>query len=206
MLADYSIYSPTQLANETAGTSFHSVLVFDPRLYLSWWPEQNFSDYKTSLVGRYTRAVTLTAWDQAKGAGFTMTAAPNTRRGIETEPYDTSELLVELEEHGHAPRWFAVRGCVTSESKIAKQATDGRLCDRTHGCRLLVLCAEPGGKSFPSYIVYTCQRLIDLSVTTGADSTTTELTDGALVSKNDEFCTQNEELCIFKKQGILHLK
>lgn len=111
-LANFSIYSPTLLGNVTdAGRDTHfgggpmgTVLLFDPRLYLSWWPEHNFSDYKTSIVGRYTRAVTLAAWDQTQQYGFGMTVVPNTQRGIETSPYDTAELLIELEEHGASAR------------------------------------------------------------------------------------------------------
>ena len=169
-LANFSIYSPTLLGNDTAGTGDETgraaggpvgdVLLFDPKQHVSWWPAHNFSDYKSSVVGRYTRAITLAAWDQAHGAGFAMTAVPNTRRGIETQPYDTSELLIELEEHGHAPRYFAVRGCVTSDSVVAKRAANGRLCDGGHGCRLLALCGDP------------------------ADSTTRELADGALYHAN----------------------
>ena len=112
-LANFSIYSPTLEGNITdAGRDTHfgggplgTVLLFDPRLYLSWWPQHNFSDYKTSILGRYTRAVTLAAWDQSEQHGFGLTVVPNTRRGIETSPYDTSELLVELEEHGARPRY-----------------------------------------------------------------------------------------------------
>ena len=63
------------------------MLVFDPRRYVSWWPTHNFSDYKTSILGRYTRAVTLAAWDQQQQDGYAMTAVPNPQRGIETRPY-----------------------------------------------------------------------------------------------------------------------
>ena len=54
---------------------------------------------KTSILGRYTRAVALAAWDAKAQCGYSLTAVPNTRRGIATQPYDTAELLVRLEEH-----------------------------------------------------------------------------------------------------------
>eukprot|EP01043_Picozoa_sp_COSAG02_P006217 COSAG02_NODE_175_length_31226_cov_95.275934_14_plen_452_part_00 len=92
-LANYSIYTPTQLGSDTNGTYADNggpggdVLVFDPRRYVTWWPTHNFSDYKTSILGRYTRAITLVAWDQHQQDGYAMTAVPNPQRGIETRPY-----------------------------------------------------------------------------------------------------------------------
>ena len=165
-LANFSIYSPTLEGDNTNGTGDGGgggggpggdVLVFDPRRYMSWWPEQNFSDYKTSILGRYTRAVTLAAWDQQHQHGFTMTAVPNTRKGIETHPYDVAELLIELEEYGKPPRYFAVRGCVTSGSVVAANAKGGGGCASASGmadCRLMTFCTAP------------------------TDSTATELPDG----------------------------
>ena len=145
-LANFSIYSPTMQGNVTdAGRNVSfgggppgTVLLFDPRKYLTWWPEHNFSDYKTSLLGRYTRAVTLAAWDQAQQHGFAMTVVPNTKRGVETKPYDTSELLIELEEWGKQPRYFAVRGCVTSSSNVESSE-----CSGTTGCRIYTRCSAP---------------------------------------------------------------
>ena len=103
---------------------------------------------KTSIVGRYTRAITLAAWDQTARRGFTMTAVPNTRRGIETS--DTAELLVSVEEQNgevaSPRRYFAVEGCVVPGSAVGKAATwsaDGRtgqICDEIHGCKELVGC------------------------------------------------------------------
>ena len=78
----------------TGGSEF-GVLVFDPRRYVRWWPAHNFSEYKTSIVGRHSRAIAVAAYDVGRAAGFRLTVAPNTQRGIQTEPYDAAELLVE---------------------------------------------------------------------------------------------------------------
>ena len=172
-LANFSIYSPTLLGDNTNGTGDTGsagggpggdVLVFDPRRHLSWWPEHNYSDYKSSVLGSYTRAITLAAWDQQQQAGFTMSVVPNTRTGIETQPYDFAELLVELQEHGSSmpPQYFAVRGCVTSGSVVAIKAQKGG-CATASGmrdCRLIAYCDAP------------------------TDSTTKKLPDGALFHAN----------------------
>ena len=47
-----------------------------------------------------------------------MTAVPNTRRGLSSAPDDHAELLVCLQEHGGALRFFAVEGCVTRTSPV----------------------------------------------------------------------------------------
>ena len=99
-LANFSIYTPTLVGTDTNGTYANNggpggdVLVFDPRRYTSWWPLHNFSDYKTSVLGRYTRAITLAAWDQQQQSGYAMTAVPNPQRGIETRPYGTGPFQV----------------------------------------------------------------------------------------------------------------
>ena len=72
--------------NVTEGTQ-NGALLFDPRLYLSFWPTTNFSEYKSAFVGRHSRALSVTAYDVATGHGFSFLAVPNTRRGIETNPY-----------------------------------------------------------------------------------------------------------------------
>eukprot|EP01047_Picozoa_sp_COSAG01_P044377 COSAG01_NODE_4005_length_5440_cov_8.384947_2_plen_1194_part_00 len=172
-LANFSIYSPTLVGDNTNGTGDSGgkaaggpggdVLVFDPRRYVSWWPAQNYSDYKSSLLGRYTRAVTLAAWDQRQRAGFTITAVPVAGTGIETQPYDFAQLLIELQEHGKKPRYFVVRGCVTSSSVVAANAKRGSCATVSgmHACRLIAFCDAPAD-----------------------DSTTTELTDGARFHAN----------------------
>jgi hypothetical protein len=52
--------------------------------------------YKTSVIGRFTRAVAVSAWDVDAKRGFAFEAVPNTRRGINTDPYDMAELLVSF--------------------------------------------------------------------------------------------------------------
>jgi hypothetical protein len=65
---------------------------------------------------------------------------PNTQRGIATQPYDTAELLVELEEQGRSqPRYFAVRACVTSGSNVNESAA----CSGGLGCRDFTRCSAP---------------------------------------------------------------
>lgn len=59
------------------------MLLFDPSEYVSWPSPGNFSEYKTSILGRFTRAVTLAAWDVTEKIGFALTAVPNTRRGVQ---------------------------------------------------------------------------------------------------------------------------
>ena len=63
---------------------------------MGWWPATNFSDYKTSVIGRYSRSVALVAWDVDPGRGFSLEAVPNTQRGISAVPYDEAELLVRV--------------------------------------------------------------------------------------------------------------
>ena len=161
-LANFSIFSPTDTRNGTGGEE-PGVLLFDPREHLNRWPSQGwFSDYKTSMLGRFTRAVALAAWDTNEQVGFALTAVPNTRRGIQTEPYDEAELLLRLEQsNGTAvapPRFFAVRGCVIVGSAVDRAAVNGttgdRLCSTPTQCKPAVRCRSP------------------------ADTATTELHDG----------------------------
>ena len=109
--------------------------------------------------------MTVAAWDQTAQRGFMLTAVPNTQRGIQTQPYDMSELLIELEEHEQPPRYFAVRGCVPSNSTVARYAP--RECDhKMYGCKLVVLCEGPsdsatvelndGGASFHTNLLSHC--------------------------------------------------
>ena len=55
---------------------------------------------------------------------------------------DTAELLIELEEHGRRPRYFAVRGCVTSNSVVAARAKHCASASGMADCRLLAFCTE----------------------------------------------------------------
>jgi hypothetical protein len=151
-LANFSIFSPTDQGPNVTGGQEPGVLLFDPQQYLSWWPATGrFSEYKTSLLGRYTRAVALAAWDVDAQSGFALTAVPNTQRGIATQPYDTAELLLRLEEHTESttsvPRYFAVRGCVIAGSPVDQKAVNGssgdQLCTTPTQCKPAVRCDDP---------------------------------------------------------------
>ena len=153
-LGNFSIFSPTDQGANVTGGKEPGVLLFDPQDHLSWWPPGgHFSEYKTSLLGRYTRAVTLAAWDVAAQRGFSLTAVPNAQRGIATQPYDVAELLVRIEEHNQAaaapPRYFAVRGCVIAGSAVDKAAVNGssgdQLCTNPLQCKPAVRCRDPAG-------------------------------------------------------------
>jgi hypothetical protein len=95
--ANYSIFTATERGNETAGSE-PGRLLFDPRDHLSWWPATNHSDCKTALLGRFSRAASVAAWDVVAQRGFTLTAVPSSTRGLRVQPYDEAELLVRLEE------------------------------------------------------------------------------------------------------------
>ena len=87
-LANFSIFSATDEAASTIGGAEPGALLFNPQNHLSSWPPHgNFSEYKTSIIGRYTRAIALGAWDVATQHGFALTVVPNTARGILTQPY-----------------------------------------------------------------------------------------------------------------------
>ena len=154
-LANFSIFSPTDQGPNVTGGKEPGVLLFNPQDHLEWWPQNgSFSEYKTSMVGRYTRALTLAAWDVQAARGFSLMAAPNTQRGIETQPYDTAELLVRLEEHINSsstttapPRYFAVRGCVIAGSAVDHAAVNGtsgnELCSTPTQCKPVMRCQNP---------------------------------------------------------------
>jgi hypothetical protein len=148
-LGNFSIYAGADHHPNVTGTALQpGVLLFDPKQFVSWWPSAggNFSETKTSIVGRYTRAITVAAWDVPAQRGFSVVVVPNTRRGINTRPYDTAELLVRLEESPRTragasppPRYFSVEGCVTAGS-----AVDNATTNTTHGGTLGLLCIRPG--------------------------------------------------------------
>lgn len=151
-LANFSIYSPTDQGPNVTGGEEPGVLLFSPQDHTSWWPKTgNFSEYKTSIVGRYTRALTVAAWDVAAARGFSLTVVPNAQRGVATQPYDTAELLVRLEEHTQtgttASRYFAVRGCVIVGSAVDHAAVNGssrdELCKTPTQCKPAVRCHDP---------------------------------------------------------------
>ena len=175
-LANFSIYSPTDQGADVTGGQEPGVLLFNPQEVLSTWPKRgNFTAYKTSILGRYTRAVVVGAWDTPTQHGFvsvstcgtsycftdvpvpycntvgsstrvrgstqTLTAVPNTRRGVAKQPYNTAELLLRLEEHtaaatsvgsGLPPRYFAVQGCVTAGSPVDLAARNGSSGDQVY--------------------------------------------------------------------------
>jgi hypothetical protein len=152
-LANFSIFSPIDQGPNVTGGKQPGVLLFNPQNYLSWWPPTGiFSDYKTSILGRYTRAVALAAWDSAAQRGFSLTAVPNTQRGVATQPYDTAELLVRVIEQYNkkadgVPQYFAVRGCVIVGSSVDQQAVNGtsgdQLCRTPVQCQPAVRCTNP---------------------------------------------------------------
>lgn len=156
-LANFSIFSPTDVPGNVTGGAEPGVLLFDPREYVSRWPSTgNFSEYKTSILGRFTRAVALAAWDKTEKIGFALTAVPNVRRGIATQPYDVAELLLRLDETSAAtaagpppppPRYFAVRGCVIVGSAVDRAAVNGTgddlLCTTPTQCKPAIRCRNP---------------------------------------------------------------
>ena len=125
--ANFSIYSPTLVGNSTTGHE-PSALLFDPRDVVRWWPPHNFSEYKSAVVGRYTRAVAIAAFDAPSGRGFSLLAVPNTRRGIETEPYDRAEVLIRVVDATGARNastpvatyaYYGVESCLPAECLVA---------------------------------------------------------------------------------------
>jgi len=123
--ANYSIYTPMEQADQANGTE-RPLSLFDPRMHVAFWPETNFSDYKSAVIGRFSRAVSVGAWDQKAKRGFVLTAAPNTQRGFDTgeetskgnRGYDHAELLLRLEDvKGEVytpPQYIAVLSCTNS--------------------------------------------------------------------------------------------
>eukprot|EP01043_Picozoa_sp_COSAG02_P010638 COSAG02_NODE_378_length_23535_cov_35.310164_9_plen_1246_part_00 len=151
-LANFSIYSPIDRGPNVTGGQEPGVLLFNPQDYLSRWPAGGkFSQYKTSLLGRYTRAVALAAWDADANGGFSLMTVPNTQRGIETQPYDVAELLVRVEAYHNTsadvPRYFAIRGCVIVGSAVDQAAVNGtsgdQLCRTPLQCQPAVRCHAP---------------------------------------------------------------
>jgi len=166
------------------------VLLFNPQDHLGRWPQSgNFSAYKTSIVGRHTRAVVLAAWDAASESGFSLTAVPNTRRGMATLPYDMAELLVRLEAHtmgrhgvtAAAPLYFAVQGCVVAASAVDRAAVNGtsgnELCSTPTQCKPAVRCHGP------------------------ANTATTELRDGGALFHANLLAHASEWTSLFQSGG-----
>jgi hypothetical protein len=123
---NHSIFVAMEWGNITGGS-----LLFDPRDHVAFWPVHNFSEYKSAVIGRFTRAVSVSAWDKAARRGFAMLVAPNIYRGIQrgggeaATAYDPAEVLVRLEEHGYgakatrAPaKYFAVQDCGSLKSPL----------------------------------------------------------------------------------------
>ena len=70
------------------------LLVFEPNKTVTHWPEE-FTSYKSSLVGGYLRAVHMAAYDDKAGAGFEQLAfAPNAT---------AAQVLVRVGELKHQP-------------------------------------------------------------------------------------------------------
>jgi hypothetical protein len=114
MAANFSIRE--QMESGATPLTPGGLLVFDPRDYLPFtWPETNFSEMKSAMLGRFSRAVTIGVWDESSRKGFSLLAAPNPQRGIAVQPYDRAELVVRLDardgERAAAPQYFAVEAC-----------------------------------------------------------------------------------------------
>ena len=133
--ANFSIFSPMLVGNKTKGEE-PSALLFDPRDVVSWWPAHNFSEYKSAVVGRYTRAAVIAAFDAPTARGFSLLAVPNTQRGIQTRPYDRAEILLRVVDATGAPnattpvaayQYFGVESCVPSECLVATAARAKRV-------------------------------------------------------------------------------
>ena len=125
---NFSIFVATVWANDTG----NSGILFDPRNHTSFWPEHNFSEVKSSVLGRFSRAVCVSAWHVPAGKGFAMVAVPNTYRGIETgggAPYDPAEILLRLEDistgGAGAAKYFGVQACGQS-NRLCRNATSTR--------------------------------------------------------------------------------
>ena len=117
MAANFSIRE--QMLRGDAPLSHGGLLLFDPARYLPFsWPPTNFSEMKSSMLGRFSRAVTVGVFDAHLHKGFELLAAPSPGRGVATQPYDRAELLLRLEAHDGArvtPRYFAVETCSLCE-------------------------------------------------------------------------------------------
>jgi hypothetical protein len=97
MSANFSIREQMERGKDTP-QSPGGLVLFDPRSRLPFsWPETNFSDMKSAMLGRFSRAVTVGVFDAALRKGFSLLATPNPQRGIMTQPYDRAELLVRIE-------------------------------------------------------------------------------------------------------------
>jgi hypothetical protein len=65
-----AIYGPLDGSNSSlAGQN-----IWMPSQHTSWWPQINYTDYKSSLHGMYGRAVHLAAFHSGENRGFTMSA------------------------------------------------------------------------------------------------------------------------------------
>ena len=138
---NHSIYTPMEQADVTNGAD-GSELLWDPRNHIAWWPVYNFSEYKSAVVGRTSRAVTVSAWDTTARRGFALMATPNTRRGIQKggdgAAYDPAEILLRLEdvsvaaaagEQRDTPRYFAVQDCGMGKTSLCRTPQQRTLPD-----------------------------------------------------------------------------
>ena len=82
------------------------------------WPETNFSEMKSAMIGRVSRAVAVGVWDASLRRGFSLLAAPSPQRGIATQPYDRAELVLRLvaqdgdkRNASATPQYFAAEAC-----------------------------------------------------------------------------------------------
>lgn len=124
-VANLSIFVPTLEGDVTIGKE-KTVQVFDPRNYTSFWPTTNFTDYKSALIGRYTRAVIIGAFDQPSRKGFSMAVTPNPKRGLTND--DMAQVLIRLGDVDASTsipkfRYFSV----TSDRESVSEQADGAL-------------------------------------------------------------------------------
>eukprot|EP01052_Picozoa_sp_SAG31_P035243 SAG31_NODE_4225_length_3445_cov_1.903467_3_plen_763_part_01 len=131
--ANHSIFTAMEDANITS-----PLVIFDPRHHTEFWPKHNFSEYKSALVGRVSRAVSVSAWHMPAQKGFSMIAVPNTHRGIETGAVgarlDPAEILLRLEdvstdvkaakEHRGPAKFFGVQVCGLHSRYLCQNATE----------------------------------------------------------------------------------
>lgn len=111
--ADNHVYTPMADKTDTGP----GILVFDPSKYVQW-PATNFSNYKSALVGRYLRAVSVGAWDEATGLGYGLMAfGPTLGHG--------KDVLVRLATSAAYPPTFQYFGVSNNDTVVA--LNDGNL-------------------------------------------------------------------------------
>ena len=130
MCANYSIRE--NLAHGHSPASRGALLLFDPQDHLPFaWPVTNFSEMKSAMIGRVSRAVAVGVFDATLRTGFSLFTVPSVNRGVSVQPYDRAELQVRLIPYdgragdGTAPaQYFAVEACTLCEARATKGGTN----------------------------------------------------------------------------------